>query len=131
MEYTKINPVSWFEIYVDDMERAKKFYEAVLQIQLMPLPTPEGMEVEMYAFAMTQGVPGASGALVKMKVEGFGPSNKGTVVYFESEDCATEEARVADAGGHVIKSKEGIGEYGFMTIISDTEGNTIGLHSMK
>jgi len=28
------NPVVWFEIYVQDMARAKKFYEAVLQVKL-------------------------------------------------------------------------------------------------
>jgi catechol 2,3-dioxygenase-like lactoylglutathione lyase family enzyme len=41
------NPVIWFEIYVQDMERAKKFYEAVLQTKLEKLNNPE---LEMWAF---------------------------------------------------------------------------------
>lgn len=31
------NPVGWFEIYVQDMDRAKKFYEEVLRVELMKL----------------------------------------------------------------------------------------------
>ena len=37
------NPVGWFEIYVQDMERAKKFYETVLQSTLEKLNTPSEM----------------------------------------------------------------------------------------
>ena len=40
----KYNPVGWFEIYVDDIARAKKFYEEVLQLQLQPLADPTGNE---------------------------------------------------------------------------------------
>jgi predicted enzyme related to lactoylglutathione lyase len=35
--HSKNNPVVWFEIYVQDMERAKSFYEAVLAIKLRRL----------------------------------------------------------------------------------------------
>ena len=34
------NPVVWFEIYVEDIERAKKFYEDVLQTKLEKLNNP-------------------------------------------------------------------------------------------
>ncbi len=27
------NPIGWFEIYVDDLSRAKQFYESVFNIQ--------------------------------------------------------------------------------------------------
>lgn len=122
----------WFEIYVDDMERAKKFYEEVFQVELSALPMPEGSgDMEMQAFPMNDpmSTPGASGSLVKMA--GFGPSVGGTIIYMNCDDCATEESRVEGAGGEVVKPKESIGEYGFMSLIKDSEGNVIGLHSVK
>lgn len=54
-----------------------------------------------------------------------------TVVYFESEDCTTEENRVENAGGKIIRPKMSIGEFGFIALVMDTEGNTIGLHSRQ
>ena len=52
-------------------------------------------------------------------------------MYFSVEDCAVEEARVADAGGQVVRPKFSIGEFGFVTVCQDTEGNMFGLNSMK
>ncbi len=121
------NAVVWFEIYVQDMDRAKKFYETVLDVKLEKLPTPMP-ELEMWAFPYKDGAPGASGALAKM--EGA-PSGGGTLVYFASKDCAIEEARIVSAGGQVFRSKFSIGPYGFITIAQDTEGNMVGLHSME
>jgi predicted enzyme related to lactoylglutathione lyase len=54
-----------------------------------------------------------------------------TLVYFSCDDCAVEEARVVDAGGKVERSKMSIGEYGFITLVTDSEGNSIGLHSQQ
>jgi predicted enzyme related to lactoylglutathione lyase len=120
------NPVGWFEIYVDDMERAKKFYEAVLGGQLANLESPD---IEMWAFPMEDNKPGAAGSLVKM--EGCEAGGNSTIVYFSSEDCSIEESRVAVAGGEVFKPKFSIGEYGFITLAFDTERNMFGIHSMK
>lgn len=121
----KSNPVGWFEIYVNDMARAKTFYETVLATKL-DLLTADGLE--MWSFPMNMEANGASGALCKM--DGCGPGPGGTLVYFNCDDCAVEESRVAAAGGTVYKSKFSIGQYGFIAIVADTEGNTIGLHSM-
>lgn len=123
------NPVVWFEIYVEDMERAKKFYEAVLEIKMDDMADPNDPEVKMYSFPMQMDKPNASGAIVKM--EGFKPGGNGTIVYFDSQDCAVEEARVPGSGGKIFKGKIPIGQYGFMSLCVDTEGNTFGLHSMK
>ena len=127
------NPVAWFEIYVQDMDRAKAFYEAVLQITLKHLAPPEDQPAEqaitMCAFPMSDGHYGASGALAKM--EGVTPGGGGTLVYFSCEDCALEAARAAEHGGSVVQEKMPIGEYGFMALVNDTEGNMIGLHSMQ
>lgn len=123
-----MNPVGWFEIYVNDLSRATKFYEAVLAKKLATLDAPME-EIQMMAFPMEKGAPGAGGALVKMA--GLHPGGTGTIVYFVSDDCAHEESRVAQAGGKVMKPKFSIGPYGFITLAFDTEGNLFGVHSMK
>ena len=131
--HSKNNPVVWFEIYVQDMERAKNFYEAVLAIKLceMPAPTAE-MTMEMWSFPMDReagmNTYGAGGMLVKM--EGKSSGVGGTLVYFGCEDCAVEAARAVAHGGILIKEKTSIGEYGFIALVQDTEGNMIGFHSM-
>jgi predicted enzyme related to lactoylglutathione lyase len=126
----KNNISGWFEIYVDDIARAKSFYETVFKITLTDMASPVGWEeMQMLVFPMDPSAPGATGALIKM--EGFGPAVGGTIVYFTCEDCAVEQDRAEAAGGIVIKPKESIGENGFISLIKDTEGNIIGLHSMK
>jgi predicted enzyme related to lactoylglutathione lyase len=124
----KMNPVGWFEIYVSDMTRARAFYEQVLGLQLSSLgsPTPE---VELWAFPMDREASGASGALASMK--GQQPSGNSTIVYFHCADCAVEAQRVPSAGGKILKEKFSIGQYGFIAMIADPEGNVVGLHSMK
>ncbi len=127
----KPNPVVWFEIYVQDMARARKFYEAMLQCTLEPLAAPEGEAagMEMLSFPMDMDAPGTGGMLVRM--EGVSPGGVGTLVYFGCEDCAVEQSRVQAAGGQVHKPKFSIGPYGFCALVVDTEGNCVGLHSMK
>ena len=124
----KPNPVVWFEIYVADMARAKRFYETVLGATLSKLDDPDGTS-EMWAFPMEQGGDGAGGALVRM--EGVSPGGGGTLVYFGCEDCAVEASRVAGAGGSVARPKFPIGPFGHIALVVDTEGNMVGLHSMR
>jgi predicted enzyme related to lactoylglutathione lyase len=124
------NPFTWVEIYVDEMSRAQKFYETVLEIKLAEMPMPDGMgEMQMFSFPWAENGGNISGALVKTK--NMSPGTGGTMVYFTCDDCSVEESRVEAAGGKVLQAKMSIGDYGFCTIIMDTEGNTVGLHSMK
>ena len=125
------NPVVWFEIYVQDMARARRFYETVLQCQLETLKSPDGeaAQMQMLSFPGDMSTMGASGTLVKM--EGAPSGGGGTLVYFGCEDCAVEQSRVEKAGGKVFKPKFSIGEYGHCALVTDTEGNMIGLHSMQ
>lgn len=128
----KTNPIGWFEIYVQDMARAKAFYEAVFQGTLAPLGQPDPKDpsgMEMWAFPSSMESYGAPGALVKM--EGMPSGGNSTLVYFACDDCAVEAARAASHGGEVFKDKMSIGEYGFIALVNDTEGNLIGLHSMR
>lgn len=121
-----VNPVGWFEIYVQDMQRARGFYETVLGIQLEKLESPG---VEMMAFPMAQDAAGAAGALAKM--EGFPSGGNSVLVYFVCDDCAVEAGRVAAAGGRIEREKMSIGQYGFIALAVDTEGNMFGMHSMR
>ncbi|GLS26286.1 VOC family protein [Marinibactrum halimedae] len=127
------NPVGWFEIYVDDMNRAKTFYESVFATELEKLEDPnksdsDGTGIEMLAFPSNEEKYGAPGALVKMDSVSAGGNS--TLVYFSCEDCATEESRIESAGGQIQSPKTSIGQYGFITIAVDTEGNVFGLHSL-
>lgn len=122
------NPVGWFEIYVGDIERARAFYAAMLDRQLEKLEDPSGSS-QMYTFAMGgPETPGATGALVKM--DGMSPGGNSVMVYFSCADCSVEAGRATQAGGNVLQPKMPIGPYGFIAIVKDTEGNTVGLHSM-
>ena len=120
------NPVGWFEIYVQDMSRAKAFYEAVFELRLERLESPV---IEMWAFPMQAARPGCAGALVKM--EGFASGGNSTLVYFTCTECAVEAKRASANGGTVVKAKFSIGQYGFIALVNDTEGNMIGLHSLQ
>lgn len=119
------NPVGWFEIYVQDMERAKKFYESVFQVRLAPL---DSSGAEMWSFPMYMDRTGSSGALVR--IEGLTSGGNSTLVYFSCADCAVEAERASLSGGRVERDKFSIGEYGFIALAIDTEGNMFGLHSM-
>ena len=123
---TDCNPVGWFEIYVSDLERAKKFYETVFDTKLEELPSPDP-DLEMLMFPGGPGKEGAAGAICKMK--DCEPGNNSTLIYFNSEDCAIEIGRVEAAGGKIFKDKFSIGEYGDIAMFFDTEGNMIGLHN--
>lgn len=123
----KGNPGVWFEIYVQDMARARKFYESVFQITLQELSsTVPGMN--MLTFPSQQDGYGCGGALVKMDGAPSGVSS--TIIYFPCQDCAEEERRAATAGGKIHRPKMAIGKYGYISLVYDTEGNMIGLHTM-
>lgn len=124
------NPIGWFEIYVQDMERAKEFYQSVFQCTMEALPVPDP-DLEMWVFPGMgcEDQPGCSGALCKMKDKDSGTG--GTIVYFNCEDCAEQEARVVPAGGRIHFGKISIGDYGHIALVVDPDGNMIGLHSMK
>ena len=127
-KYMSNNAVVWFEIYVNDLQRAKAFYEAVFTVSLEKLGDDD---VDGWMFPCKEENAGAGGALFKFKKQDMPVGPGGTTVYFGCEDCAVEQARAVANGGAVILSKMSIGEHGFCAVVRDTEGNHIGLHSMK
>lgn len=118
------NPVGWFDIYVSNLERAKTFYETVFNIQMVDFPSEWGKQA---AFPLDVEGLNISGALVEQENRVVDGNN--TVVYFNSKNCIIEESLVEKAGGKLLKPKMSIGEFGYISIVMDTEGNTIGLHS--
>jgi predicted enzyme related to lactoylglutathione lyase len=122
-----MNVVSWFEIPVTDMQRAKAFYGQVLGLTLSELPSIVGQELA--SFPWQQNAPHASGALVR------GPSTSpradGTIVYFQCDDLAEQLGRVEANGGKILTPKTSIGQWGFIAHVMDSEGNRIGLASAK
>jgi predicted enzyme related to lactoylglutathione lyase len=123
------NPFTWVEIYVSDMSRAQKFYESVLNINMVPMQTPGAFgDLEMVSFPWVEGGNNISGALCKMT--DMPPGNGGTLVYFGCDDCSVELSRVVNAGGTLLQEKMSLGEHGFCGIALDTEGNAVGFHSM-
>ena len=120
------NVLNWFEIPVADFSRSKSFYEKVLGIVI------ESMVMGSTTMGMLSSDPNAvGGALVHG--EDVGPSKIGTLVYLNGgDDLAPMLARVEQAGGSVVVPKTDIGNgFGFFAHFVDTEGNKVGLHSMK
>lgn len=120
------NPIGWFEIYVQDMERAKAFYEKTFDVTLQRLETAG---LDMWMWPMLPEAPGCTGSLVKM--EGKDSGVGGVIIYFPCDDCAEAATRAEQNSGRIQRKKSPIGEHGFISLVLDTEGNMIGLHSMK
>jgi len=120
------NPVSWFEIPVTDMARAKAFYEQVLNVKLQPLNFGP---LEMAIFPMRPGTPGAAGAL--MKGEAFQPSQRGVQIYFTTPDVDGTLERIQKLAGKVVLPKTRIGPLGFIASFEDSEDNRVGLRSWQ
>lgn len=121
----RTDALNWFELYVADFERAKRFYETALRASLQ-VHEMGNCRMGMFPFDMKNGV---GGALVKMDGVSGGPG--GTVVYLNVEgDLDGVLSRIGPAGGSVVKPRTSIGEHGFIGMFKDTEGNLVGLHSM-
>lgn len=120
------NAIGWFDLYVTDLARATAFYEAVLQVTLQPMTDPTG-ETTMHAFPGNMTSYGAAGALVQAPYAA--PGVGGTMIYFNVDDCGVAAARVAAAGGIVVRPKFSIGEFGWVALCQDTDGNLVGFNS--
>ncbi len=116
--------INWFEIPVSDINRAGKFYNTILDTELIDFDGGPGMAMKMFPHE-----DGTTGAIVQSA--GKTPSGDGTLVYLNGgSDLSLVLARVEGAGGKVGMPKTSIGENGFISMFADTEGNNVGLHSM-
>lgn len=120
----QMNMVHWFEIPVNDLERAKAFYEHALGIEMQVMEMPG---TQMAWFPMIEGGAGATGSLVKGETQK--PSTDGCMVYFSVEDIEKTLEKVTEKGGKIVKPKMDIGDFGFYGHFEDSEGNLVGVHS--
>lgn len=112
---------AWFEIPAQDLERASKFYESVLDTRLK---REEQGSVRMATFPHDKSLP--SGALVK--ADGYRPTEQGSVVYFNVDDIRPALAKVPKAGGAVLQPATKLPDQGgVFAQIRDSEGNRVGL----
>jgi uncharacterized protein len=125
---SKENALNWFEIPVSDINRAKKCYETIFGIQM---DTNEMMGMQMAFFPAEDMNGKVSGSLVQGPMHK--PSAEGAKIYLNANpDMSIALGRVETAGGKVTMSKTKISdEIGYMAFFTDTEGNTIGLHSIQ
>lgn len=123
------NAISWFEIPATNVERAQKFYETILQIQLAPLETDH---FKMRMFPIDDSMNGVGGALVKSDSFHIPSATDGPLIYLNGNpDVQIILDRIEAAGGKIIHQKSKISdEYGYMAMFIDSEGNRIALHSV-
>jgi uncharacterized protein len=119
-----ISPKRFLAFYHHSIKGNGKYGCPIFNVKLTDLPIEWGKQS---LFPFDHESPNISGALVE-KTDMI-PNGNNTVVYFETEDCITEEKRIEAAGGKIVRPKMPIGEFGFVSIFIDSEGNTIGLHS--
>ena len=118
-------PISWFEIPATNFERARHFYEQTFGVELYLEEKPE---FKMGIFPHSDQ--GAGGCITSGK--DYQPSASGTIVYlYAGDDLAKPLERAISLGGKVVMPKTGIGEHGYIALFKDSEGNTVGLHSMN
>jgi predicted enzyme related to lactoylglutathione lyase len=122
------NAINWFEIAVTDIARAKIFYETILEIEMTPMEMM-GMKMAMLPYDSSKGTVG--GALVQS--ERHTPGATGAVIYLNANpDLDLVFNRIEKAGGKTSMPKTLIDKNtGYMAFFTDTEGNTVGLHSNK
>jgi uncharacterized protein len=118
-------PISWFEIPAINFERARHFYEQTFGVELYLEEKPE---FKMGIFPHSEQ--GVGGCITAGK--DYHPSAAGTIVYlYAGDDLAGPLDRAANLGGKVVMPKTSIGEHGYIALFKDSEGNTVGLHSMN
>ncbi|MEQ9297319.1 MAG: VOC family protein [Cyclobacteriaceae bacterium] len=117
------NPINWFELPVNDMDRAKLFYETILDIEI----TIQHMGTALMGwFPFEPNGAGATGTL--MKGDTYVPSHHGTMVYFSVPEIDDVISKIETAGGKIINGKFSLGEHGFAGHFEDSEGNRVALH---
>ncbi|MCL1672443.1 VOC family protein [Elizabethkingia ursingii] len=128
---SETNIITWFEIPVNNTQRAKKFYETILDIEMTSqfiAETNETLTFFPYDPEVIQAISGrVTGVLTEP--ENSSPSANGTVVYINaSPNLQSVLDKVQPAGGELISPVINI-KAGLIAFILDSEGNKIGLHS--
>lgn len=120
------NPVFYFEIPVENMDRAVAFYSKTFETDL-ERQSIDGNEMALFPYKPDGH--GATGALAKG--ESYRPSWEGTRVYFSTPDIEITLQRAIEAGAKLVYPKTDVGDYGYVAEFEDSEGNCIALHMAK
>ncbi|MDB4976110.1 MAG: Glyoxalase family protein [Myxococcaceae bacterium] len=119
-----MSAINWFEIPVQDMDRAVRFYEALIG---RALKREVFMDVPHAIFQSSKDKDGVGGALIHDKNRK--PAGSATCVYLDSSDIDASIKRATAIGGEVVQPKTSIGPMGSIALLKDTEGNLVGLHT--
>ncbi len=122
------NALNWFEIPVNDFDRAKKFYESIFSYQM-----PENiMGAARMGFFLYDVQAGKVGGAIVYRPDFYTPSENGSLIYLNCQpDLQVVLNKVTDAGGTILTPKTPVApELGFWALIKDSEGNRVALHSM-
>lgn len=123
-----IHAINWFEIPVSDFNRAKKFYETILDYTMNE---KQSGEMRMAFFQHDTGIDGRGGAIVYDPAF-YTPSANGTLIYLNCEpDIQAVINRVVEAGGKILQDKTPVAatqDLGYWALILDSEGNRVALH---
>jgi predicted enzyme related to lactoylglutathione lyase len=118
------NQVVWFDVPCTDLDRAIRFYSAVLGAEVSRHEMAPGFALGVLPH---QG-PAVGGCLVIAKDNS--PSDHGVLIYLNCSGRLDEAiAAAATHGGKVLLPKESIGQHGYRAIVRDSEGNRVALHS--
>ncbi len=113
------NRVIWFDVPVEDLSRAIEFYSNVLDIAV---EEAHGVAV------LEHSGNDVAGCLFKSEDEK--PSDSGLLLYFNVSGRLDEAMKATEQyGGKILKAKEQIGAHGYRSIVLDSEGNRVALHS--
>jgi uncharacterized protein len=123
------NAINWFEIPAKDINRAKKFYETILNVKMDDMQDMMGMKMVNFPNDPTNGK--VYGALVQSEMHN--PSQDGAVVYLNANpSIQTVIDRIETAGGKVVMPRTEISpEIGTMAFFIDSEGNKVALHAQN
>ena len=119
-----MNAIHWFEIPARDLDRAQRFYEALLGVRLQR--EAMGPQATLAIFPYEQ--PGAGGCL--MQAPGLEPAAAGTLAYLGVPELDAVLARLDAAGGKLLTPKVTLPDgMGVFAHVQDSEGNRVGLHA--
>ena len=125
-----MHAINWFEIPVNDFDRAKTFYEAIFGYK-MKERTVNTAKMAFFEYSVDED---GRGCAIVYDPEFYTPSNNGTLIYL---NCEPELDKVLDkvvpAGGRVLQGNTSVAatqDMGFWALILDTEGNRIALHAL-
>ena len=118
------NAINWFEIPVTDFDRAKIFYDTILDTNLQKMEAM-GMKSAFFPADLQNGIGGCI-----IEGPGYTPSATGSLVYLNGgNDLSIPLSKVEAAGGKILLQKTSIGKNGYMAYFTDTEGNKVAFHS--